>query len=61
MTNATHVDRENYLNKLHNYGFETNLDRIYNATYLSLSSIKKDFPEIKNLFIIGMEPVIKEA
>ena len=61
VTNSSHKSRKAYQEKLKKFGFESPLDKIYNATLFALLYIKQNYPSIKKLYIIGMDAVVEEA
>ena len=61
LTNNSTSSRMKYVHKLKGYGFETSEERIYSSSYVAPAYIKEHFPEVKKLYVIGMEGLVEEA
>lgn len=61
LTNTSTKSRKKYAQKIHSFGFETTVNQIYPSSYVAPAYIKLHYPEVKKLYIVGMEGLIEET
>lgn len=61
LTNTSTKSRKKYIHKLNTFGFETSVNNIYPSSYVAPAYIKLHYPEVKKMYIVGMEGLVEEA
>lgn len=61
LTNNSTKSRKKYTQRFATLGFETPSDHIFSSSYIGPAYIKLQHPEIKKMYIVGMEGLMEET
>jgi len=61
VTNNSTKSRKKYSHKISSLGFDTPLENIYPSSFVGPAYIKLEYPEVKKIYIIGMEGLEEET
>ena len=61
ITNNSTKSRKKYSHKIEDFGYKANIDDIYPSSFVASAYIKLHYPDIKRIYVVGMEGLVEEA
>eukprot|EP01017_Pseudomicrothorax_dubius_P002625 TRINITY_DN1015_c0_g1_i1.p1 TRINITY_DN1015_c0_g1~~TRINITY_DN1015_c0_g1_i1.p1 ORF type:complete len:290 (+),score=78.62 TRINITY_DN1015_c0_g1_i1:144-1013(+) len=60
LTNNSTLTREEYVKKIASYGYTPRIEQIYSTSWVTAQYLKRKHPDIKKVYVVGLESVAKE-